>query len=240
MNRACADLSSYIDAYLSGSKTRSLMGLATKSGVAYTTIRRMLQCEQNPSLSTALSVMQVVATDEQIVEFAKKHWPDKASIIEKHAQLSKDVDKEALFAAISDPDSFQLLCLSSMDEGVSASDAFRIVGARAERKLEKLLSIGIIEEKRGHFYSKEFLLSDLRPIANAIHNSAELLVRGYEYQAEAATWQVDGLNEEGIRAVKTLVKEFAEKLQDIRRAPDCKGSSSTVVAAFALRMDLKQ
>jgi hypothetical protein len=237
LNRAGAELSGFIDAYLSASKSRSLMGLATRSGVGYTTIRRMLQCEQSPSLSTALSILQVVATDEQIVAFAKKHWPDQATIIEKHAQFSKNLDKEALFAAITDREAMQLLCLSATDEGLSAADADRVVGLRASSKMEKLVSAGLVEEKRGRYYGKEFLLSDLRSVARAIHNSADVLVQGADGQCEAATWQVDGLSEEGVVAVKNLIQEFADRLQEIRRSPANKGKMSTVVAAFAVRMD---
>jgi len=77
------DLVDAINAWTEGSRSRSLSGLARRTGVAYSTIRRIAQNESVPHPYTALSISEVVMTTQQRLEFLKKHFPTIGNLMEE-------------------------------------------------------------------------------------------------------------------------------------------------------------
>lgn len=69
------DLVAAIEAWVQGGRNRSLSGLARKTNVAYSTIRRIAQNESVPHPYTALSIVEVVLPAQERLEFLKKHFP---------------------------------------------------------------------------------------------------------------------------------------------------------------------
>jgi len=78
-----ADLVDAINAWMQASRSRSLSGLARRTSVAYSTIRRIAQNESVPHPYTALSISEVVMTTQQRLDFLKKHFPTIGNLMDE-------------------------------------------------------------------------------------------------------------------------------------------------------------
>lgn len=69
------ELAQVINTYIAGHKSRNLRSLSVRSGVAYATLRRIVQKETVPNMETVLSIMQYITNKEDGIHFLKKHYP---------------------------------------------------------------------------------------------------------------------------------------------------------------------
>lgn len=61
--------------YLGQRKSHTQLSLARKSGVSYATIRRLANGETVPSVYSVLSILDVVLSSQERIEFIDKHFP---------------------------------------------------------------------------------------------------------------------------------------------------------------------
>ncbi|RYZ63400.1 MAG: XRE family transcriptional regulator, partial [Proteobacteria bacterium] len=78
-----SDLVDAINTWIDGNRSRSLSGLARRTGVAYSTIRRIAQNESVPHPYTALSISEVVMSTGQRLEFLKTHFPTIGNLMDE-------------------------------------------------------------------------------------------------------------------------------------------------------------
>ena len=67
-----------IDKYLSERPNRSIASLARKSGLAYSTVRRMAQGEAQPELSTVITILGATLGRDGFITFLKSYFPKEA------------------------------------------------------------------------------------------------------------------------------------------------------------------
>ena len=76
------DLTTSIEKWMAGNKSRNLSSLSRKTKVAYSTIRRIMQHEVEPSIVSALAISDVIMTVDEKLVFLKNHYPSLGGVIE--------------------------------------------------------------------------------------------------------------------------------------------------------------
>lgn len=233
------DLSRLIENYITASKSRSLLTLANKAGVGYTTVRRLAQKEQNPTPATSLLILKVIADDDFIVQFSKKHWPGLGQLLNRFARRS-DLDasdkREPLKELWQKPKALDLFCYASCELGRTKQEIVEKFGTESSGAFEWLLDNLLIREKNDRFVSIDFFQSDFASILHAMRSTIDTLIQKDFEKAEVASWQIEGLNARGVELVKNAAMEFAEQLEAIRSDDNNKGEDVTVAGVFCKRM----
>lgn len=78
-----SDLVDAIQAWSTSGRNRSLSGLARRTSVAYSTIRRIAQGESVPHPYTALAISEVVMNAQQRIVFLKSHFPTIGNLMDE-------------------------------------------------------------------------------------------------------------------------------------------------------------
>lgn len=89
-----SDLTAAIHSWLQAGRNRSLSALARRTGIAYSTIRRVAQNESAPHPYTALSIADVVMPTSQRIEFLKKHFPTIGNLFDKNNDMTANVSDD--------------------------------------------------------------------------------------------------------------------------------------------------
>ncbi|RYZ90788.1 MAG: hypothetical protein EOP04_02795 [Proteobacteria bacterium] len=76
------DLDHVISRWLDFGKNRSMSVLARRSGVAYSTIRRLAQSGSVPSANSVLAIIRIVLERKERISFILKHYPVMGELID--------------------------------------------------------------------------------------------------------------------------------------------------------------
>jgi transcriptional regulator with XRE-family HTH domain len=180
-----------IESWLSGKATRNLSVLARLSGVSYSTVRRIMQLENEPSMETALKLADIVMSRVERIEFAKVHAPSLAKNI---AEVSYKSDDEMLMEYINNSSFVPVILLASHATGTNHEEVRYWFGDDMALRFDELVESGLLSRCDSNWRldkeigsvsrstAREFLRSFCRmaPAANDSINHASLCHVGWE------------------------------------------------------------
>lgn len=136
-----------IDNWLSVKGSRNLSMLARLSGVSYSTVRRIMQRENEPSMETALKLADIVMTRVERIEFAKVHAPGLSRNIAEVAYKSDDDSMLEYMNASYAP----LLVLASHAIGTNHDEVRYWFGDEMVRRFDELIDGGHLSRLNGNW-----------------------------------------------------------------------------------------
>lgn len=210
-----------IDTYISARPNRSIASLARKSGLAYSTVRRMAQGEAQPELSTVITILGAILGREGFINFLKEHFPKEGAFFESHFSTTQKFSDEELDFFLRDELSNYIIHLSCTRHGTTVEAIRRILGERGIRKLENLIEAGYIDKRADGkiwFYKESFAYTNFETflISNAIHTRI-FDVSNLGTEAALLAHQTETIDAEGLRKVKQAGMAFLNEIMEIKK-----------------------
>ncbi|MBC7660916.1 MAG: hypothetical protein H7249_14565 [Chitinophagaceae bacterium] len=143
-----SDLVSAINAWTQGNRGRSLSGLARRTSVAYSTIRRIAQNESVPHPYTALSIAEVVMTTQQRLEFLKNHFPTIGNLMDEvyATNVRPDPNQESLSRFIRLEPHNRIFNIAATKKGTTRRAIAALCGQSGIEALDEMLDDTILVE----------------------------------------------------------------------------------------------
>jgi hypothetical protein len=203
-------LKGFIDRWIAEKPARNITILASQAGVKYNTVRRIYIGEVEPECYTAMSLLMVIATQRQSVDYMKKYFPNAVGFFGRFAESSKAefLPNPSLYSK--DIQTFVILHLAYARLATKAN-ILKLFGEMALPKAEALVKDGILgwsEDDRSLLPAdgKEyFFYEDKDAIADGCHHIAELV-------------RVDKPENAPVSMIVSLTKEEKETVKQILRA----------------------
>ncbi|HAZ13892.1 MAG: hypothetical protein A2X86_12945 [Bdellovibrionales bacterium GWA2_49_15] len=237
--RKCEQIKSCIDFYLSKRANLNLQSVADKSGVPYSTLRRIIQINGNPQPEAAIKVFMALGQDKQLHGYMKEFHPEIASLMGgglSHNQEYEFIGSEDAQYFVNE-DYYLILNLSFTNAGTSEEEIAYELGQRGVEKLGELATKGlIVRDAKGRYIgtSKKYKLTfaDTKERVRMALNYYRLSEAG-----SVNNWmsfQTESLNWDGIKALKLLnQKHFNERKDQIYDNPMYIGLMTSYSAAVS-------
>lgn len=229
LNEQLRDIvTSYFDKY----PNMSINGLAQKSGVGATTLRRLVNNtgKGEPAPHVVLGLVSATSKekrlsklvsmfDGEVGECLKKSF---APYIEK--EMPQQVDND-LNEVLKDQISYFIYKLSANREGTDKMQVTDLYGKTGLERMEKLIKLGFLYEKgeKVHAKKKDFSL-DVKVAADHLPEMMKFYKPEHVGAGQNLFYTLsETLNEEGIQKIKDVQKEAVKKVFDIMRSPFYEG-----------------
>jgi transcriptional regulator with XRE-family HTH domain len=214
------ELREKIEGYLQGGKHRTLTELAGKSGVSYSTLRRIAQGEcKSVELSSAVGLLRVVASWEETLHFLDKYFPESG----KHfrattAPYTSDFATEELERSLLSFEKFVAISMASTPRGTTEAEVVAAVGHHAKARLEELLDRGVLEVRNGRLFTREkgFASIDLEKVVVQLSHCLRLIrPENTGKRKQIAALHSNGVSRAGQLAVHELFASTLAKADEI-------------------------
>lgn len=153
------DLAERIQAYLQGSRTRSLRQLAERSRVSFSTVRRMAHAEPT-SMNNVIAVLSAIDSRETVASTLSKYYPSSFRYVQEmktpQRYLAPDDDAAVLSGALHN----RIFTLASTKGRIAVAEIERMFGVVGREALADLLGKELLhsdgdvvwprEEKHAH------------------------------------------------------------------------------------------
>lgn len=137
-----------IDRWISGKEARNLSMLARLSGVSYSTVRRIMQKESDPSMETALKLADVVMSLPERVEFARVHAP---GLVKNIAEISYKSDDDVMLEYMNKPLYAPVIVLASHATGTNQDEVRYWFGDDMVVRFDEMIDAGILSQCNGNW-----------------------------------------------------------------------------------------
>ncbi|RYZ55598.1 MAG: XRE family transcriptional regulator [Proteobacteria bacterium] len=223
------DLVDAINAWTEGSRSRSLSGLARRTGVAYSTIRRIAQNESVPHPYTALAISEVVMTTLQRLEFLKKHFPTIGNLMEEcyPTKLEAEPNGEALKKFLSMEPHNRIFNIAATVRGTTRRAIQSLCGQVGSDSLDEMLDAGLLVELNDgtiKYTNDSWTQSNVEDALQQIRHSTEHFDKNLIGTEGASLMHSTGsIKPERIPEVKALVLKFIKDLSALKNDEESVG-----------------
>ncbi len=227
-------LSSLIEEWLAAGRQRNLQMLANKSGVSYSTVRRIAQGEVDPGLSNTISIVSAILPKDKALALVNEHFPETAGLLSREAAHKVETLDEISDIDDFNRDDFLVLSLAATSAGVTQSKVQTKLGERGLQSLDKLLAAGVLQKEGSSFKAIKdrfnilglnLLLSEMHWIIDAFDK--KLIDRFGSF----VSLNTQGLNVQGIKDAHKVLCEAEKALTTITNDPARQGGN---VMAFGI------
>jgi len=204
-----------IEGWMSESPRRNLSMLAKKSGVSYTTLRRLIADEQKPSISTELDILNVVTDTKSRADYLQNTHPDFAKLeVNLAANACLDEEKSDLSDWVENPMACNIAIFCSSQLGSTKDEIEKEFGNSGIRVLNLLLDSGAVYESEGRLKYADYFIKSPSIVLKGIQNSIKLIED--QESLEAWNWLHTGVSQDGLKEMKEATKSYLETLTKIR------------------------
>jgi hypothetical protein len=228
----CEQLKNIVESYFEKHPNVSINGLAMRSGVGASTLRRLLSSsiKGDPAPHTVLNILSTVTKEKKLSKLVKMidgpvgdMLQDTFShFIESETPHTYDNDLNEI---LRDQMSYFIYKLAANRKGTTKLDVIDMYGKVGLERLTNMLEQGVlkIENDEVHATQKDFSL-DVEIAAGHLPE----LVKFYKPNQISSGQNLfytmsETLSAEGIQKVKTVQKEAIKKIYDIMRSPFYEG-----------------
>jgi len=211
----------------------SINGLAAKSNVPATTLRRIvnLSVKGNPSPHTVLNLVSEIYKEKNLKNLIEKTEGEIRSYLESAfgiyiENITNHKYHNDLNEILEDRINYFIYKLAANKSGTTEMEILELFGVLGKGNLENLLKIGLVIKKGNklHARDKNFSLD----IAVA-HKHLSMLVKFYKPVQIPLGRNIfyslsESLNEEGIQKIKNIHKEAIKKIFEIINCPFYEGN----------------
>ncbi len=225
-----ADLQAAVASYLESHKNLSIQSVSNKTGVSYSTIRRILQNEANDVRDeTILALILVVMQQPQRLLFLQQYYPALGALL-KEAQsgdhASMDHERLRLYR-YKDPHNY-ILKLALTLQGTTRRDIERLLGERGSTALDEMLENRfLIEDKEGRILHPAHgsLIMNADDILHQIKKDADYFDKSLIGSPFARMAHLSAsLSPEAYEELMQLVTDFLKRSDQLKESQAKQGS----------------
>jgi hypothetical protein len=227
-----SQLHQLINSYLEKFPQVSLNGLATRSNIPVSTLRRISLGQQKSDIAphTVLNLTSYLLKEKNLTELLKKVDPVIKGYLEKHfgqfifssEQRVYDVD---LNSYLKDQHRYFIYKLAANHNGTTLMEVMELFGRQGELKVEEMLELGLLiaEDERLHAKNKDFSL-DLKVASSHLPE----LTRFYKPETLGMGLNLfysmsESMSKEAINEIKNIQREAANRIAEIMDNANNKG-----------------
>ena len=228
----------HLDAYLENPNL-SLRSFETKSGVPYSTLRRITQLEGCPQPEAVVKIFLTLGLDQDLVRYMEEFHPEIASIMatkntHNHEYKYVEEDHRQFFT---DEKFYLILSLAYTTAGTTDKEIQTQLGEVGLSALNTLLNKGIVNRlESGRIVGK---VSDFKLPFSDIKKRISYALDHYRLDEAGninnwLSYQTESLNDDGLKALKLLQQnQFNERKEKIFSNPLYLGNIKVYSAAVS-------
>ena len=226
------DLTTSIEKWITGNKSRNLSSLSRKTKVAYSTIRRIMQHEVEPSIVSALAICDVIMSVEEKLVFLKSHYPSLGDVIEgfynNRVKSTPSFTHEVLSEYLKREPHNKIFNMAATKCGVSYEQVSRLSGQMGVDALNEMLENDLLVEAANNVYKYHednwalFNASDL--LTQLRHNVDHVDPKLIGTDGASLVHATGAIKKEMIPQVKKLIVKFANDLAALKDDEDSEGN----------------
>ncbi len=148
-NERTETLATYVERWIAKGSRRSLQTLSRDTHIPYPTLRRIMQKEGEPNLDTALTLLNLVATLEEMMDYLK----DNKAVQQFYGKISSKTTlaKAEVLERFSGKDAFWIICLG-LTLGATRARVQNLLGLTGLATLDEMVAEGILKETEFETY----------------------------------------------------------------------------------------
>lgn len=142
-------LALYIERWIEQGSKRSLQTLSRSTHIPYPTLRRIMQREGEPTLDTALTLLNVVATLDEAMDYLK----DNKAVCQFYEKVSSKTSlaRSDVLERFSGKDAFWIICLG-LTIGATRARVQNLLGLSGLAILEEMVAEGVLQESEHEIF----------------------------------------------------------------------------------------
>jgi len=235
--------------YLEANPFASVNGLAKKSGIGATTLRRILNSsiKGDPAPNTALNLSCALTNEKNLSKILSKSEGALGSYLRDSFGIFADTNIEQNYSPelndiLKDEVKYFIYKLAANNSGTSKMEIAELYGHLGLKKLDEMLASGIVlkQEDEVHAVEKNFSLD----ISLALKHLPKLLnfykKENIQEGRNLFYSLSESLNEEGISRVKQIEKEAVEKIAQVMNTSFFQGNSPYFSVIISDEISLKK
>lgn len=206
-----------IDSFLEKNPRMSLQNVEDKTGVACSTLRRILSPKGNPQPENVIKIFQTLGYDQELYQYMKDFHPDIADVMALKNSHNKeyeyvDGDDRQYFL---DESNFLILSLAYTTSGTTEDEIRFELGERGVARLYELVQKGLILRLESNRLVGK--INDFKLPFSDVKKRIEYAFKHYRLEEAGnlnnwMSYQTESVNKEGLKALKTLhQKQFNER-----------------------------
>lgn len=224
-----ADLVDAIQAWSASSRNRSLSGLARRTSVAYSTIRRIAQGESVPHPYTALAISEVVMNTQQRLDFLKNHFPTIGNLMDECYvnSIRPDPNDETLQRFIRQEPHNKIFNIAATKQGTSRQAIFNLCGKPGLDALDEMIDDKLLLELPSgtiKYTHDNWAIGNIELALDQVKHSTEHFDKHLLGTAGASLMHSTGaVKAELLPQVKALVTKFMKDLNALKDEENSEG-----------------
>ncbi|MGB0453938.1 MAG: hypothetical protein ACPGJV_09505 [Bacteriovoracaceae bacterium] len=229
---ATQQLKDVVSNYLESHPNVSINGLAKRSGIGATTIRRILKTENQKNIAphTVLNLLSTITKEKSLGRLINTTQGPLKTLLKENFSCFTEETLEATYdnklnKLLSDSTSYLIYKLASNRSGVRLEIVKELYGSVGINKVQELMNHGYLKETEGKVFTKnkEFSLD----LETAVSHLPELVKLYKPNQVELKKNLFyslsESVNEEGIQKIKEIEKEAIQKIYNVMISPFYEG-----------------
>lgn len=230
----CEQLKVIVESYLVKHPNISINGLAMRSGVGASTLRRLLNdsIKGDPAPHTVLNILSTVSKEKKLSKLITMAEGPVANMLQEAFSHFVESDVPHVYdndlnEILKDQMSYFIYKLAANRKGTDKIFISEMFGKAGLERLNKMVALEVLkinDEGDVHAEKKDFSL-DVEIAAGHLPE----LVKYYKPEAIGRGQNLfytmsESINEEGIQKIKAIQKEAVKKIYDVMRSPFYEGS----------------
>lgn len=227
-----AELQAALITFMDKHKNLSIQSISNKTGISYSTIRRILQNEANDVRDeTILSLILIVMQKPERLQFLESYYPSLGALLKESPSMDRDeleLDHFKLrFYRFKDPHNY-ILKLALTAHGTTRKDIFRILGERGISALDEMIEDKFLHEdknQRIEHAQQGSLLMNADDILHQIKKDADYFDKSMVGSPFARLAHLSAsLSQTAYNELIELVNDFIKKSNRLKEVPHKQGS----------------
>jgi hypothetical protein len=229
----CEQLKNIVESYFEKHPNVSINGLAMRSGVGASTLRRLLSSsiKGDPAPHTVLNILSTVTKEKKLSKLVKMIDGPVGEMLQE--TFSHFIESETphtydndLNEILRDQMSYFIYKLAANRKGTTKLFVSEMYGKVGLERLSNMLELGVLtnSDDEIHATQKDFSL-DVEIAAGHVPELVKFYKPSQISRGQNLFYTMsETLSEEGIQKVKTVQKEAIKKIYDIMRSPFYEGN----------------
>ncbi|RYZ79064.1 MAG: hypothetical protein EOP04_28465, partial [Proteobacteria bacterium] len=224
-----ADLVDAIQVWSTSSKSRTLSGLARRTSVAYSTIRRIAQGESAPHPYTALAISEVVMSTQQRLLFLKTHFPTIGNLMDECyvKAIRQEPSDETLQRFIRQEPHNKIFNIAATKQGTTRKAVGALAGKAGLDALDEMLDDALLHELPSgtiKYTHDNWAIGNIELALDQVKHSTEHFDKHLVGTEGASLMHSTGaVKPELLPKVKELVMKFMKDLNELKDHEDSEG-----------------
>ncbi len=232
-----------IRCWLDENNRRSLTHIVKKSGLSYSTVRRLAEGEREPQQGTVISALSAIMSLDEVNKILRPYYPNLAKLAAHDPRSSKKYE----FLEKGEGD-FEwqgydpwILALASTPQGVSKFILLRKFGEICEPRIESLLNRGVLREINGRIKTSSENILDPSPAS--VLNRIRVFVENFDTNkvGDGAfySYKSFALDEDQIQEILDIKREEERKINEVISRRSAHPNKVYVISSVGSFMDFE-